>query len=251
MMATKPTGSTVPFKDEAWSIARDRYTKDLTDEEKQSINTATLETIYYDASAAEKAHQASSNSRGLFEVKIKPFVTAIEQYGEALDIYSNSYSLILCPLWGSIRVVLQIAREFGNYFDRLVDMFKCIGEILPWFRSYERLFSNHKGLVLALSIVYVDILRFCYDAKAVFRQAKHFSLINFKIAIKLFWKPFSQQFGKVIADFHQHRKNVEKEAGLAHMLESAIARDVELFDRLELEKQKQGHYKTSCTSSYC
>lgn len=250
-MTTRTTTPVVPFKDDAWSIARDRYTEDLTEEEKQAFDTATLETIYYDANVTEKTHRAGSSSRALFEAKIKPFLSAIEQYGEALDIYSNSYSLILCPLWGSIRVVLQIAREFGKYFDRLVDMFKCIGHILPRFRSYERLYSSHIGLLQALSIVYVDILKFCSEAKGVFRQAKHFSVINFKIVIKLFWKPFSQQFGQVIADFHQHRKNVEKEAGLAHMIESAGAREVELMERLELERQKRGQYRTNYNSSFC
>ena len=241
----------VPFKDDAWSIARDRYTEDLTEEEKQAFDTATLEKIYYDASVTEKTHRAGSSSRALFEAKIKPFLSAIEQYGEALDIYSNSCSLIICPLWGSIRVVLQIAREFGKYFDRLVDMFKCIGDILPRFRSYERLYSSHAGLLQALSVVYVDILKFCFEAKGVFRQAKHFSVINFKIVIKLFWKPFSQQFGQVVADFRQHRKNVEKEAGLAHMIESAGAREVELMERSELESQKRGQYRTNYNFSFC
>lgn len=228
----------IPFKN-AWATARDRYIEDLTEEEQQSFNKATLESIYCDALAAEEIHRASSTSRAFFEDKIRPLVAAIEQYGNALDIYSNSYSLVLCPLWGSVRVVLQLAREFGKYYDKLVDMFNCIGDMLPRFQTYEKLFPSHARLVEALSVIYVDILKFCRGAKAVFRRAKH-SSVNIGNAIKLAWKPFDQQFGQMINDLKRHRENVEKEAGLAHMLEAANAREVELAHILELEREKKG-----------
>jgi hypothetical protein len=51
-------------------------------------------------------------------------------------------------------------------------MFVRIGDVLPRFRVYEKLFPSHERLVQALSVVYVDILRFCTDAKAIFRKAK-------------------------------------------------------------------------------
>ena len=66
----------------------------------------------------------------------------------------------------------QLAREFGKYFEKLVDMFARIGDVLPRFRIYERLFPNSERLVQSLSLVYVDILVFCSDVKAVFRQGK-------------------------------------------------------------------------------
>ncbi len=99
-------GTVLPHQD-AWTRARDRYTEDLSDEEKAMFNEATIEKVFYDASAAEKRHAASSKTRNLSS-KLDPLVTAIEQYGEAIDVYSNAYSLALCPLWGSVRVVLHV-----------------------------------------------------------------------------------------------------------------------------------------------
>ena len=96
----------LPSQD-AWSRARNRYIEGLTHEEKQLYMQATPETIYYDASAAEKSHEASSTSRGLMR-KLQPFVAAIEQYGQALDVYANAYPLALSPLWGSTRVLLKV-----------------------------------------------------------------------------------------------------------------------------------------------
>lgn len=92
---------------DAWTRAKSRYVEDLIHAEKQFFMQASPETIFYDASAAEKRHEASSTSRRLI-YKLQPFVTAIEKYGQALDVYSNASPLALSPLWGSIRVLLMV-----------------------------------------------------------------------------------------------------------------------------------------------
>ena len=56
------------------------------------------------------------------------------------------------------------------------------------------------------------------------------------------WKPFERQFGGQIKRFRQHRKNVEKEAGLAHMIEAVDARAVVLHNQMQLEADRQGQY---------
>jgi hypothetical protein len=119
-------------------------------------------------------------------------------------------------------------------------MFARIGDVLPRFRDYERLFPNHERLLQALSTVYVDIMKFCVKAKGVFRQAKHRSVVNSKIALKLAWKPFDRQFGHIIEDFRHHRKTVESEAAVANMIEDANSRALELANQLQLEKEKKG-----------
>ena len=106
-------GTVLPHQD-AWIRARDRYAEDLTAEERVMFNAATIETVFYDASAAEKKHAASSQTRDLMS-KLDPFITAIEQYGEAMDVYSNAYPLVLSPLWGSVRVALHVCLAFANY----------------------------------------------------------------------------------------------------------------------------------------
>lgn len=108
--------SHLPSQD-AWTQAKNRYIEDLTHEEKQLYLQASPEKIFYDASAAEKSHGAKSTSRGLMD-KLQPFVAAIEQYGQALDVYSNAYPLVLSPLWGSIRILLLVCL---TVFERLTE----------------------------------------------------------------------------------------------------------------------------------
>ena len=60
------------------------------------------------------------------------------------------------------------------------------------------------------------------------------------MTLKLLWKPFDVQFGQKISAFREHQWSVEKEAGLADMIEAADARAVMLVDQKQLEKQRRG-----------
>ena len=103
------------FSLDAWTRARDRFVDDLSQLEKETFFQATPQTILYDASAAEKVHGMESTTR-LIVSKIQPFVEAVQQYGEVLDVYSSTYPLILGPLWGSIRLVLLV-RYLSSAFN--------------------------------------------------------------------------------------------------------------------------------------
>lgn len=61
-------------------------------------------------------------------------------------------------------------------------MLAQIGDILPRFRVYERLYHNHERLLVALSRSYLDILRFCTRTKDFFLNAKH-SMSEFTVGL--------------------------------------------------------------------
>jgi hypothetical protein len=120
----------------------------------------------------------------------------------------------------------QLARGFGRYFEKLVDMFSRIGEVLPRFRVYERLFPEHERLLAALTKSYLDIIIFCLDAKEIFGRAKR-SSVTWAVAGKVLWRNFEQKFSTEYLDqFTRHQKLVEKEAGLSHMIEAKNAREL-------------------------
>ena len=81
------------FPPDAWTRARNRFIEDLSPDEQRLYFQATPASIFYDASAAEKVHGATSTSRKALK-NIQPFVEAIEQYGNALDVFANTYPLV-------------------------------------------------------------------------------------------------------------------------------------------------------------
>lgn len=95
------------FQKDPWVLAEKRYLDGLSDEEKELFKSASLENLFYSTSAAQIRHRENSKSRAAAQ-KLQPFVAAISQYGSAVDVITNTASLVLCPLWGSIRVVLHV-----------------------------------------------------------------------------------------------------------------------------------------------
>ena len=92
---------------DAWIKARDRYVQDLNEQEQHMYFKASPESLLDDARTAEQSHGTNSNTRIAME-KLQPFVAAILQYGDALDVYSSTYSLALGPIWGSVRILLHV-----------------------------------------------------------------------------------------------------------------------------------------------
>ena len=76
------------------SLSRPYDGLDLDEEEKRLYFTATPETLLYEISAKEKIHGEQSKSRHLIS-SIQPFIDSIEHFGKALDIFANTYPLVM------------------------------------------------------------------------------------------------------------------------------------------------------------
>ena len=100
------------FPNDAWTKARERFIEDLEEPERLMFAEASLENIFYSASAAQKSHQKSSKSLYLAS-KLDALLAGIDQYGKAMDVLSQA-SPFLCPLWGALRVVIHVSALVPN-----------------------------------------------------------------------------------------------------------------------------------------
>ena len=91
----------------AWAHARERFLEDLDGPERKLFAEASLENIFYSASAAQKTHQESSRSRYLAS-KLDSLLAGIDQYGKAMDVFSQA-SIFICPLWGALRIIIHVS----------------------------------------------------------------------------------------------------------------------------------------------
>jgi hypothetical protein len=98
----------LPFPTRPWEAAKARFLDGLSQEERQKFGGATPENLFYDASASQKNH-ARGSRLWMMQQKVTSLVEGIADYGKALDVYANASSLVLCPIWGSVRVVLHVS----------------------------------------------------------------------------------------------------------------------------------------------
>lgn len=125
----------------AWEKAKARFLEGLDPAEMKLFNEATIENLFYSTSVAQSQDSKDSKVRAVFE-KIKPLITAIEEYGKALDVYAQIAPMYLSPIWGSIRVVLVIASVYSKFYGRMVEVLGKIGDLLPRFRKFLRTHSR-------------------------------------------------------------------------------------------------------------
>ena len=118
-MKTITTSISIPT--EPWETAKLRFTADLSPEDQALFASATAENLFYKASVAFKKHEKDRIRKA--QQKLKPLLDSIEGYGKALDTFAQISPSILCPLWGSVRVVLQVGypliqpRHISRHFD--------------------------------------------------------------------------------------------------------------------------------------
>lgn len=155
----------VPY--EPWAAAKRRFVQGLPKHERELFEHATVENIYYAASVAQRSHEENSRVRATIR-RLRPLTDALEDFGKAMDVLSNSACLYMCPVWGSIRVVLSIVKTFEDELKRLVEILEQIGSLLPRMRDYETLFATDASLMISVSNAYLVVLDFCCDIKDVF-----------------------------------------------------------------------------------
>jgi hypothetical protein len=137
---TPVVAEVLPQLDDAWRIAKERFLADLDDKERALFDKATLENLFYTSSNDQKDDSNSSKSRSVVQ-KLQPLISAVQDYGASFDTLSNIAPLYLAPIWGSIRIVLVLARNHGKFYDRITDTFERIGDLLPRFRECFSVFS--------------------------------------------------------------------------------------------------------------
>lgn len=100
--------TSLPFPTQPWEAASAKFIEGLTPDEVKIFKTGSLENLFYSTSVAQKNYAQDSRAWPL-QQRISSLADAIEDYGKALDVYTNTYGLVLSPIWGSIRVILHVS----------------------------------------------------------------------------------------------------------------------------------------------
>ncbi|KAK4176463.1 ankyrin repeat-containing domain protein [Triangularia setosa] len=199
-----------------------QFIADLTADERRLFDTsATVKTLIDELKAVAATHKQQSKSRRVGEALV-PFIDGLETYANGLSILANG-SDILCPLWGSLRIVLDLAREFGEYFEKLVLMLENIGTTLSRLERYPMLYPDNDNIKAPMVDIYIAIFELCGKARHVFRVGKDkcqgikrlTQAVGLATALRVLWKPFSVDFDGIKARISKNVEAVESEAELA------------------------------------
>jgi hypothetical protein len=142
--------------------------------------------------------------------------------------------------------------EFGEYFEKIMDMVGDIGRILNHLPRYAHLYPENKNLGEAMITIYRAIFDFCFEAKHVFRVGKQKScgmksirdVVSLTSVIRLLWKPFSVQFGGIKGRIEKAVAMIDAEADLAEreLAKQERQKDEDRWNKAEASQQRLGSF---------
>jgi hypothetical protein len=155
--------------------------------------------------------------------------------GVAIGIQANpDLSAIIV---GGVRVVIDLAVDFAEFFSKLTDMLCQFEEYLSALAALAEACQDASLVVEALAGAYGDIIEFCEKARAVFigSDDKKKTWTSFRLFLRLQWTPFETGFGSVATKMRHHVRVLQL-AGQAEQLSRSRAAEVkqEMKEREEV-----------------
>jgi hypothetical protein len=131
---------------------------------------------------------------------------------------------------GGIRVVIDLAIDFVQFFDKLTDMLCQLQDYLAPLSVLAKAGKYSQILIEALVDAYADILDFCWKARKVFvdSDGKRKTWTSWRAFLRQQWEPFETGFGKIKANM-QHHLDVLQLASHAQQLSNDQKKEREDF----------------------
>ncbi|KAL1969964.1 hypothetical protein VTN77DRAFT_7474 [Rasamsonia byssochlamydoides] len=187
----------------------------------------------------DKSHKERSITRQCAEKTLR-FLRAVETLMAGAAIGIQQYPDVSSIVMGVIRVIINVAMRYFEYYEKLTVMLERLSDDLEVFDLYSRRSGCEPLLHKTLVAVYGDILAFCRHARRVFvddlgKEKKQGALLVF---LKVQWAPFEEQFGRITSDLEYHTRNLDKITA-AITLTSTVDIKEEMNRRRSLERKNE------------
>ncbi|KAK6333311.1 hypothetical protein TWF718_011128 [Orbilia javanica] len=186
-----------------------QYEASLSPKERQFYRrtATTAEDLELEVAMLQTSHKKLSKTLKIATC-IEPLVSFLKRHSDSVDTFVQANPFPAALVWGSIKVLLNLASYHFHYFESLVRMLQQLGDDLEIFRKYEDILKKSIPVQEILATVYYDIFMFLHKAKQVF--AKRGSLLF----ARTLWKSFQGDFGNTIESFKRNKTILEDRIGV-------------------------------------
>ncbi|THY50486.1 hypothetical protein D6C99_04777, partial [Aureobasidium pullulans] len=142
---------------------------------------------------------------------------------------------------GGVRLIVDLAKGFSEFFDKLVTLLDHISDLMMPLQEYVK--SVHIPVIAsALTTIYGDLLDICKQTSDMFldKEGNKKVFVTWKTLLRLQWEPFEKSFGEIEARMNHHRENLLHAAGATLLSATEVdRRDREREIQQRLQKQQQ------------
>ncbi|KAG9849747.1 hypothetical protein KCU98_g2699, partial [Aureobasidium melanogenum] len=164
--------------------------------------------------------------------RISPLLDSVQQFSGIVETFVSSNPHIAALVWGSVKLVLQIASNFTTYFDNLSALLMTIGKRCPKFQEYQKLYRDSTDLQKVLCDFYSVVVRCCEQAIIVLRRPGYIQLL------KSVTSSFNVDFAPIITQIDRHSEEVKETIRLAEAKLNVAERQDQRTEREAAEKYR-------------
>ncbi|KAK4205137.1 hypothetical protein QBC40DRAFT_65996 [Triangularia verruculosa] len=147
---------------------------------------------------------------------------AFEPYFKVIEIFVSSSPEIAALIWGSLRLVLQLASNFVSFFDNVI---RLLEKLTSTFRQYADVFDlcskceelRASRIPNVLEVIYTDVLEVLQSAVRIFTRSDGTAKRTTVVVGSLMWKPFHLRFQDQLDTLAEHRKSLFREISIWHV----------------------------------
>lgn len=192
------------------------------------------------------ARQALRNMR-----RLMPLFKGLEHYEKAMAVLCNG-TPYLPWAWAPITLILRIACEYVEAFERIMKGYSRIASALKRFEILGDAFSGNPDFQNTMAVFYADILQFHKHAyKFVRRNGEFFpqatapyshvapvlTLVGWKLLFLTSWGRFQRRFDNILEDMERHEALIDLEANARDIAEGRQQRqEIRLWREESLDK---------------
>ncbi|KAF2135412.1 uncharacterized protein K452DRAFT_22926 [Aplosporella prunicola CBS 121167] len=228
-----------PLYDAAFRKHIDKLREDEKDAFLEARKHIAETSLLSDIKTLDEAHEQTSNFRGRTG-PIQKFFALLDRFLGGVSIGTGCSPEISSIVVGGIRLIIDLAKNFLSFFDRLSEMLCRFGDFLDPLAEYAKSAKENASIRDALDAVYGDILEFCRHARRVFvdlHEEKR-KFVSVTVFFKSLWEPFEEEFGNIRSNMDHHLQVLDHTAS-ASTTNQAHFLSLSEKERREREQRKE------------
>lgn len=207
--SSRATTSDPPGTNSPLQIAIESYLNNFPEAEKRLFLLGSQEITEANLLAKVKSYDQAHKAKSRFRPRansISRFLGALNNVIAGIAIGVQANPDVSSIVVGAVRVVIDLAIGFVDFFTKLSDMLSRFSDFLGPLAKYGESSSGSKLVQESLVNVYIDLLTFCQRARAVFVDEKGTprKWTSWRVFWRLQWIPFEEEFGRIAADMQHH-----------------------------------------------
>ncbi|THZ70115.1 hypothetical protein D6C85_06186 [Aureobasidium pullulans] len=245
-----PATSSPSSANPALLIAIQNHLNKLPEQDKerfrQASATITDENLVSDIRKLNDQHKSDSLFRRHAE-KLSKFLGLLDRLLGSVAIAIQADPGIASIPVGGVRLIVDLAKGFSEFFDKLVTLLDHISDLMMPLQEYVK--SVHIPVIAsALTTIYGDLLDICKQTSDMFldKEGNKKVFVTWKTLLRLQWEPFEKSFGEIEARMNHHRENLLHAAGATLLSATEVDRrdrEREIQQRLQKQQQRETEHR--------